>query len=385
MGIDEEDLDEALDRWREEGVIDAATAEEIRTIEVQRHSKRTLSGEDGIGQRLVEIISIMGAALVGTGVVLLLWTYWDTLSVTARSIIVIAAPLASGTVGMWLRRSRTPRVGFAIWFLGIGLLGPMFILLMDMHLPEAGMQVPLLLWAVCAIPAGYFVPSRLISALGLFVLLGAAWVATPSADGPFALALLGSIIVTVGVIVRSFEAELAQPYQLIGLLPVVGALLFIGIRRGEVDAVQPGFEPLLTALVISSVAVGAVVAFEWVRGSVSNVDVLLIGSVVTASVVGIVVVIATPPLPALGSFFLIHAVLLLFLLGLIGVGLGGRMPAMINFVVGAFFVQVLTFSVTTIGDALPGSVALVITGVVLLIVGVLLERGRRRILGTMYR
>ncbi len=378
--MDRDELDKAIDRWLEAEIIDDEAARQIRAIEAGVVTPDDPTEVTGLDRRLIEIISLMGSALVGAGALLLLWTYWGDLGTASRSVIVILAPSLVGGLGVWLRRKHFPRVGFALWFLGVLLLGPMFILLMDMHVPEFGVEVPLLLWAVCAIPAGHVVRSRLTTAIGIVVLLTSVAVASQTEDATYVLAMTGVLIIGAGFAVRRSSSQLAAVYQLVGVIPVIGGLLFIGIQRGDVETIQPSFEPLLLGLLLGGLVIGLVVAIGYSRDVFAVTDMLMVEVSLFASILGLGLVMLTPPIPAMASFLLVHAVLLVALLTLVGVGLVSKTRSMINLVVVAFLAQVLTFLLTTLGDALPGSIALVITGVILLTVGLFLERGRRRIL-----
>lgn len=378
--MDRDDLDDALDRWHEAELIDDETASAIRSFE-DDGTDRSAGLSLDVDRRLVEIVSLMGAALVGAGTLLLLWSNWESLGTIARTAVLVLAPVIPGGIGFWLRRWKTPRVGTALWFLAVVLLGPSFVLLIDIHLSEVGLQWPLLAWAICAIPAGYVVASRPTTLLGLLVAFATLATATDSASLPYALSMLGVLMVAGGLLVARLEPHLAEVYRVTGVIPVIASLVFIGIQRGEVETLHPELDALFVAIAIGAILVGAAVALGWYRATIQPGDALGVATPLLGTIVAMGLVSATPPLPALASFLLAHGVLLGVLLGLVAVGLLARSRAVINLVAVAFLVQVLTFLLATVGDVLPGSIALVITGVVLLIVGLLLERGRRRVLG----
>jgi len=88
---------------------------------------------------------------------------------------------------------------------------------------------------------------------------------------------------------------------------------------------------------------------------------------------------AVPAVAELGALLAIHALLLAVLLAAVGLGYQTASRRLIAAAVFGVFVQLTVVLTTTVVDALSSSLALVVTGVLLLVLAVGLERGRRSV------
>lgn len=388
--MDLDALREATERWVDADVIDAETAAAIQEFERGRGNgeepgdREDWLGEIGVENRLAVALSVMGVVLVGAGLLVYLRANWESLSVAARTAVLFAAPPAAGTAGVALRRRGLPRVGGACLFLGAALLGPSLFLLGDLHVPELDTAWLLLGWAAVALPVGHASDSRLTTALGLVVALAAAGDATQPPDGaPFVVAFLGAVTVAAGLALGRQSGRLAGVYRIVGLVPVAGFLLVLGFREGDYRTLTLGADPALVAsAAVAGLAVLAAAA-GWHRGRVGGSDATAVIAPGLAAGLGLVAVAVTPPLPGLASFLFVHATLLGLLVAVVAVAVAARSRALVNLVALAFFLQVTTFLVVTVGETLPGALALVVAGGLLLAVGLALERGRRELLARM--
>lgn len=387
-GMDDDALRDATERWVDAGVVDPETAAAIREFE-----RGQVDGEGGQlvdeqgsqlvdeqGNRLVVALSLMGAVLVGAGLLTYLASNWGSLSTATRTVVLVAAPPLAGGVGIRLARGRYPQVGHGLWFLGAAFLGPSLVLLADLYAPDLGEEWLLFAWAVGALPAGHAFDSRPTTALGLLVALAAVFVAAPGDLAPFVAAFAGAVVVAAGLAVRPRSDRLAGVYRIVGLVPVGLTLLLLGLREGQYRLIRLEADPtLVAALLAAAVAVGLTLA-GWNRGDLSNADALAVTAAGVAAATGLGAVAVTPPLPALASFLLVHAALLGLALAVVLVGVASRSRALVNLVAAGFLLQVVTFLFTTVAQVLEGALTLVVAGVVLLAVGLALEQGRRRLL-----
>lgn len=414
--MDPEALRDATERWVNAGIIDEATAGEIRAHETGREdsteresaierdeasaesdeSPATVLDQD----RLVVALSVMGAVLVGAGILLYLAANWDRLSTASRTAVLVATPLSTAAVGLALARDRVPRVGHAprvghgCWFLAAAFLGPALFLLADLHALDVDLSWLLLAWGVGALPAGHAFESRPTTALGLAVLVGAVVDVATVATRPFAVAFVGAVVVAAALLVRDRSKRLAGVYRLVGLAVAVLALLLVAAQDGRYGWIEVTAEPPLVAsgLVAVGVAVAvSVAASDAVDGPVqaadgdqgaaaTRLDALAVAAPAAVTLAVVTVVRVTPPVPELAAFLLVHALLLGLFVAVVVVAAGSRSHALVNLVAVGFLAQVLLILHSTVAEVLSGAVALVVAGLLLLGVGLALERGRRRLL-----
>ena len=376
--MDSDSFREATERWVETGIIDEETAGAIREFEDKRDGG-VADEETGKNDRLVVAISVMGAVLVGAGLFLYLSANWEEISVAVRTLVLVATPLGAGGAGLALARGRTPRVGHGCWFLGATFLGPSLFLLADLYAPDLAVEWILLTWALGAIPAGQVFESRLTTALGLLVALVATGAAATVDAAPFVVAFLGTLIVAAGIFVEPGGERLAGVHRLVGIAAVSVVLLLIGLEGGNY-----AFVDLWPDLTLAGGAAGTALAVGYAgyhrsRETVADEDALAVVAPGVATWLVLVLVALTPPIPELVSFLLVHLVLLALLVALVVVAIGWRSRAVVNLVAFAFLLQVVTFLVVAVPDALSGAIALIVAGTVLLAVGFGLERGRKHL------
>lgn len=374
-GMDDDALREATERWVDAELIDPDTAIAIREFERDR--------PDGERDRLVVALSLMGAVLIGAGVLTYLWSNWSSLSVATRTTVLVAAPLAAGGAGLRLARGRYPKVGHGCWFLGAAFLGASLFMLADLYGIDVGADALLLAWAAVALPAGHAFESRPTTALGLAAALGAAVAAAPDELLLYVAAFAGTVVVAAGLGVRPRSDRLAGVYRIVGLVPVVAMLVIVALQEGEYGLDGPVADPVLVVAALGAVVAVGWVLLGWRRGEYRDADALAVTAPGAAAAAGLVVVLATPPLPALVSFLVAHAILLGLLVAVVRVAVDSHSRALVNLVAVAFLIQVVSFLFSTLADVLERTLTLIVAGLVLLAVGFALERARRRLLAEM--
>lgn len=376
--MDRDALRERLDRWVDAGLIDESTASAIMAHESETAEGSTFLDSLAVENRLVAAVSLMGAVLVAAGIGLYLATQWGDLPDGVKTAVLVVAPTAPATAGWYLRRAGVPRVGIACWFLGVALVGPSLYLLAGLHAPDLGLEWVLGAWAAVAVPAGHRVASRPTTALGLLVGLAAVGVAVNDPAFPYVLAFVGAAVVAAGHLLERVDVAPTDVYGLVGPVPAVGLLVLLGLREGAYEGIVPSVTPAL-AVAVAAAAAGVLAVAVTRRGD-RPVAPAAPAVPAAAGVGAVAIVLLTPPVPAFASFLAVHLLLLATLLAEVGLAVVARDRALVNVVAVAFLLQVLTFLVATVGDALSGALALVVAGVVLLAAAVALERGRRRVL-----
>ena len=160
-------LNRESEAWVAEGLVSAEQAAAIR--------RRYAGGEKQRG-RATEALAVIGAVAVGVGVIGFVAANWDGLSHPLRLLLLSLAIAGSYAAGFQLRdRTDTaPRVGEALYLVGVLAFGASLFLVGQMYNVQAHDPLALLLWAGGAVATALVVRSRAIAAVA--VLIFTAWV-----------------------------------------------------------------------------------------------------------------------------------------------------------------------------------------------------------------
>lgn len=165
------DFESLLTRWLAAGVLDSPTAERIRAYERAHAHPAGLTAKSVGWQGLVALI--LGAMLLGCGVVLFVSAHWDRISPGARFAIVLAMVTVFHLAGALARESfhglstALHAVGTVSTGAAIALTGQIFNI--EEHWPAA-----VLLWALAALAGWILLRDEAQQTLTL--LLGPAWI-----------------------------------------------------------------------------------------------------------------------------------------------------------------------------------------------------------------
>ncbi|GAB6879633.1 hypothetical protein JCM17823_19070 [Halorubrum gandharaense] len=393
--MDSDALQEALDRWTDEGLIDPDTADRIREHEEVAADDRTGEGEDRTGEghelpeaddrRLVVALALMGGALVAVGAGAFLVQQWTDIPVPLRVLVLLTLPLGAAAGGARIADAR-PRTGHGLWLLAAVFAGVTLFGLADLASPistDAAEPWLLAAWTAAALLVAGHLDSR--PATGLGVLLGLAtlvsaltpWSPTVlvgfygvaayaaghlAGDGPrprqaATLRWLGGTLATVALVLAAATADVAVVREGVPwgtthtgtLLVAVAATLAAGVALLRADGREDRYA------VAPAVTTPLALAVVWA------VDVFLDAGDVAVAVVAL-------------------AALLAVLLSLVAAAVGRGEPTLVNVATLGFVLGVFAFLVGPLVDVVSGPLALVAVGVVLLGVGYAVERGRRAVL-----
>jgi uncharacterized membrane protein len=352
--------------------------------------------------RLVSILAILGAVLVGLGVILFFASNWEEISKPVKlAMILIAIPAVYG-IGYWLRYWRSyQRVGAAVIFLGCLLYGA------GIHLVAQAYNVPVddpilfLYWFLGVLPLAYLTRSQVILYLGVGLFLAAVgfrlqdWLDTSDrgvAFGASALYLaLGVILYALGRLQAQFDLTrtYARVYEYVGLVTAFGSIYLLTFRdlfddsryrSARVDENIGGEFWIAFYLAVGlAIAVYAMVLARqelrrppWLADAREAVAALVI---LAAAVLVVNVAIGKDMFYPI----LFNALLFLGTVGLLFSGyLRGR-ESLINIGLAFFILDVITRYFEFGWTLLDRSLVFIVAGAFLLAGGFLLERGRRHV------
>jgi uncharacterized membrane protein len=356
--------------------------------------------------RLVTVLLIMGAVLVGLGIILFVAANWREIpSAVKLAMMFVGVPAIYG-IGFFLRyRFDYQRVGAAVILVGAICYGA------AIHLVAQTYQIPVnspnlvLYWFLGVFPLAYLVRSQPVMVLALVTGLAAVgfrgqeWLLDsdfiPSLAMPLFLAL-GSALFALGRLQEEFPATrgFTPVFQLIALLAMLGTLYFWGFQDlwdwgGHYGWDYPDgtFFPVTAEFWAIAGVTLAVLATSWAWVAISQLrrgerpDALLtevLPSLVLTLFAALVVF-----LPREVRIVYPLAANLLYGIGVVGLAfLGYRRgrEALINLSIAFFCIWVFTRYFEFGWDLLDRSVVFIVAGIILLAGGFLLERGRRSVL-----
>ncbi len=374
--MDKESLEAAVDRWEAAGVIDGETANAIRQFE--RSGDGSL-GRSGPRHRLAWIVAVMGAVLVGAGILVFLLARWAEFSTTVRTALLVAVPVGAALSGLLLDRRWYPSAGHALWLLGAILLGPTLFLLADIHAPTTDPTVLLFIWGLVALPMGQAFVSRVGVGMAIAVLLIAASTTLDGTEGPLTGVVLGGVAVAAGALPAARNRDMSPVYWTLGSASGIVGFMVVSASGPGLSRVPFEFAPELWLGFGLMGLVGLTVAFAVRRGIVSGAELALVAAPPVAAAYLVVLIETGGTIHWLAGHFLIQVGFLTYLLVVVVVAIRLEESWLINLGVIGFLLLVLVNLAVLTGEV-SGAIALIVAGLVLLLVAVGLERGRRRLL-----
>lgn len=371
-----------LTRWRSAGLLDEPTAAAIRNYE------RTQAPSSG-RQWQVLLALILGAILLGAGVLLFVAAHWDTISPSSRMCLVLLMLVFFHGLGV-LARDRFAGFATAMHALGtvsagaaIALVGQIFN--MQEHWPWA-----VLLWALCAAAGWWLLRDQFQQTLTLLLLpawIFSEWMDRADAYSGAATYLARMMAVVAAVYLVAFLHSRRR--ALAGILFGFGAIVLpisIGIlAHGWLDDSylrQPwGFVPLSYRLVAFGIMLAAIVAGA-IGERQSSLLAIVIGAV--AMILPWAQTTVTEqtwkhPAPSLLAYSIVAAASVF----LVWWGVRTAAKALVNYGVVAFAATVMWFYFSSVMDKLGRSLGLIMLGVLFLAGGWALEHTRRKLISNL--
>ena len=217
-----------VQQWQADGIITAEQAEAIRD---RYESDAPAASGSAIGNRVVSVIAIMGAVLIGLGIIAFIAANWSEIPKLAKLAMMVVGTPAIYVIGWFLGyRFDYPRIGIAIILLGAITFGA------SIHLVAQTYHVPVNhpnlvpLWFLGVIPLAYITRSRAMLGLSIILFLAAAgfraqeWVPDLGNEATILLIpgalVLGAFLFAAGRLHARFSdtRAFARMYDLAGLL-----------------------------------------------------------------------------------------------------------------------------------------------------------------------
>lgn len=379
-------LTDELEQWVQSGLIDTTTAARIKSrYSVEPDNRRARAGG---------LIALLGALLIGAGAIAFIASSWTVHSHIFKLAIMIVLLVSTGAVGYRLRfgMSKLRQTGAALLFLTTVLYGAcVFITAASFQIP-VDTPVLLFVWAAGTLPIAVICTSQAQWLVGLLVLVtGIAWIAAlwMQETVPWVLIVLFCFGILLHAGGKVFETNaVARPFQNItqitGLLIVQLVLIPLGFR-GLLEGIDTHgvrgvhsdglFVPTILAMFTTGlICFGAfLVSMRSVKDRI-QLGIYIVGLCVVPS--PIVMEFVSPTLWSV----MINALILTIVLALIINGIYERNTVSINVAIISFVLQVACRYGELLWGKVPPEMFFTLLGLLLLLGGMFIERGRRRLL-----
>jgi uncharacterized membrane protein len=389
-------LQSELQNWKQNGTV---TSEQADDILAQYVVVSPLYG------RLIVVLVTLGAILAGVGVIIFIAANWQEIPRIAKLVMLLVLVAGAYYAGYWLKYRRDfPRTGGAIIFVGAMIFGAgLFLIGQQYHMP---IDDPKLLgwWFVGVLPLAYLTRSRAILTLAILAALGGLgyktghWLRGVS-EGHYAVLafylMLGAALYTIGAVHSRFRRlKYYTPYyQIFGLilmLIVMYIISFKGIYSNDAltrwDFTQLPLEFAISFHIAAAIAIAGVI---W--SLAIDVRQKQISGRLTSDLAGIIIVIMMGYLALFLPFetrtpyiTIFNIILFAGILGLIFLGYFQGAGWLVNIALVFFGLFVIGRYFDLAWGLLPRSVFFIVGGLILLGVGILLERLRRKTLQQMH-
>ena len=170
-------LKQELELWKQESIISGEQAERIK----EKYHLSEIEKKD-TAAKLITVISIVGALLIGGGVILFIASNWQTIPKPVKLFIIFATILIVNHAGYYLRytRGNYPKVGLALIFLGSLLFGAGIWLVAQTYNITSRYHSGVLFWSLGVLPVAWLLGSH--SILVLVAALLSFWTVWKSVD-----------------------------------------------------------------------------------------------------------------------------------------------------------------------------------------------------------
>ena len=385
-------------RWVDEGIITQDARERI----IERYRKQgELEQKAGPG-KLISTLSVMGAVLVGVGVVLFVSSNWKEMARWSKFCVLFFPMLACYAAGWWLRHGRAnfPKVGAALMLLGSIIYGAAIFLVAQMFNISVHYPNGILMWWAAILPLAYLTGLVPILVLSLGCML--TWLGTEASFWiyeyePFSYVglymMAGLLLWKVGTLHERVDGKVSESFVKVYLalgLVVVCITFFICTNDDFLDIYtfnKSVGEPLRPVVFLLAIAAPVACIAAWnlargARGATYKVEAAVV--IALLALAGYLGYSFTGSSKLNLDYYYVGAnvLYLLFIITLIVIGYYRRMPVYFNVGLLFFVVLVTARYFDMFWDLMPRSVFFMAGGVLMITGGVILERQRRRVIAS---
>ena len=401
--------------WKNEGIINDIQLNAILSrYNMPTDSRdKTATKKDGTSQT-IQVMSILGALLIGVGAILFVAANWKELPTFAKLLLLLGTTYSTYFAGWNLkyRKGTRPKLGNALLFLASLLIGATIFLNAQIFNVNADAHWLLLVWLIAILPYGYAFNSSSILVLKIFVF--ALWTVvyvgqnTELFVGSFGVfmfyLLLGINLYGLGQIHLRFErfSHFRELYQGSGLFFILISYFYFSLEtpfRHTLTRIAP-LTGTLQALFILFMLISVIMIVQSAllckkhENSKYELIVLILAFAglfaiwmltifkdsIAVSQVQDYGLTQLEPGTATLLFILFNLMFFILTIGSILIGYYRSILSFVNIGMGFFMIGVLHLYFTTLYRSLPRSLAFIVGGLILLLFGWYMEKKRRSII-----
>ncbi len=378
-----------MESWQAEGLLTPDQKERI--LARYRHIEE-IEQKAGPG-KLVTTISILGAVLVGVGVLLLIASNWSEIPRWGKLGIIFGGMLTSYSLGYVMRyeRKNYPKVGASLILLGSIIFGAGIFLIAQIYNVTVHYPNGPLMWGLGILPLAYLLRFKsilMLALLALYLWLGMelSFHISHGMGGPQIILvyfMAGIMLWWIGFAHRGLESlrNISGPYILLGVAGTFLSAFMLTFNIHRLKLWSLDLLPFYTALLVLFAAAAVLYALTGRKEAGWKVE-LAILSMLMAGVLFLAILF--PDIQAGGDGTWGRLIFnLLFAAGIIGLiclGYVRRYPPYINVGLLFFVLDVTARYFDFFWKLLPRSLFFIAGGLILLAGGMFLERKRRAVL-----
>ena len=383
----------ALDLWEQAGLIDRIKADQLARY-LDEHAPSQNSG------RMVKIVSVFGAVLVGLGMILFVASHWAGMSPSIRIATLFFA--YAGVVGAALLSGQRgyDRVSRSLWFLATLTVGAFIFLVGQIFNFSLTFWQGPFIWLLATLAMGYALRCRLHAWLAIPLALlvlgwfggGKAWFSDDQLEaliGDYGLKpllpLLGLGLAALSLLVERLpDWRFAARTWLVWGALLISVPLVLGTIDDQVLKFLTKIDFTSKQWSIIALCVGLVGLAVWL-GRFTSLRSRLLMVLVAGLLLGMLFIGGVDKTNLVPVYALFVLLAFLLALGLIWTGVQAGHPALVNIGVGSaasiMLIQYFSWSMRL----LDRSLAFIIGGVVLIALSIWIEKQRRRLLARITR
>lgn len=384
---------EALDLWEQAGLIDRAKAEQLSRYLAEQAPDRGSS-------RMVKIVSLFGAVLVGLGMILFVASHWSGMSPAVRIATLACAYAVAAGGALVSGRLGYERVARSLWFLATLTVGAFIFLVGQIFNFSLTFWQGPFLWLLAALAMGYALGSRahawLAIPLALLALAwfggGKAWFNDDQIEALFSSYGLLPLfpLLGLGLVSAALLAERRPDWRFAtGTWLVWGVLLSaVPLVSGTIDddVLIHLFRLDFTSKQLAIIAAcGALAGLAMWNGRFASTPNRMLMVAMAGVSFGSLLLGRSGWAGAGSAYFLFVVVVFLLALWLVWAGMEAGRPALVNIGVGSAALVIVIQYFSWSLRLLDRSLAFILGGIVLIALSIWIEKQRRRLLARIVR
>jgi uncharacterized membrane protein len=375
-------IEEALQRWSEAGLLDAATPERIRQFEGEREQPAGLRWQ-------VMLALIFGAILLAAGIALFVAAHWDQLSPLSRFVVVMATLVVIHLIA-FLAGGRFHWLAIALHGVGTLAAGAAIALVGQIFNIQEHWPAGIFLWALCALAGWWLLGDQVQQTIALLLLpawIVCEWIARTDGYRGSELMSIRMIAVIAAVYLTAFVGS--QRKLVSGILFAAGAIVLTVTAVGLLDflywhdwATTPAPPVHLTVWAWGVIVVAFLLAWRLKPPALVSTAVVLLAVMVLPHCFRTIDQTYVGGSwnrndPSLLAYLIVAATACFFSWW----GVREKSQSLINYGVVTFALTALWYYFSNIMDKLDRSLSLIVLGGLFLGGGWALEKLRRRMVG----